>query len=153
MLIVFLDNLQLSRIHFLELYCKLDLHVQENWKSHTGKNYGNLFRHLRKCLILLNWLSIRYTHFYCKKLAIINAIVFYKCLLDWSTRNCLGSFKHFVKWFVKPISIGQRLDASKRELATAIKSELFNQSYFTDFLFRKLMHIFERLLFRCSYEF
>merc|ERR1712187_477905 len=45
------------------------------------------------------------------------------CLLDWANPQCLGSLDDFEENFAKPICIGQRFDANKRELATARKKQ------------------------------
>lgn len=45
------------------------------------------------------------------------------CLLDWANPHCLGSSDDFESSFARPICIGQRFNANKRELATARKKQ------------------------------
>ena len=43
------------------------------------------------------------------------------CILDWAQPGCLGRLADFQEEYVRPIELGQRHDANKRELAQARK--------------------------------
>ncbi len=61
----------------------------------------------------LNWLKYYISYF----------LFVFRCLLDWANPNCLGSMENFNNEFATPIKLGQRFDATKRELALARKSK------------------------------
>lgn len=45
------------------------------------------------------------------------------CLLDWANPDCLGTLDEFDEKFAHTINLGQRFNATKRELATARKRQ------------------------------
>ncbi|XP_066929010.1 DNA excision repair protein ERCC-6-like 2 [Clytia hemisphaerica] len=59
------------------------------------------------------------------------------CLLDWANPGCLGSSKAFEERFERPIMFGQRLDATKRELATARKKQQELALLHSDWMLRR----------------
>ena len=71
----------------------------------------------------------------------------FRCLLDWANPNCLGTSVDFEERFARPITVGQRFDANKRELATARKSEcliLFVHTIFSRSLARSPHVVLEK---------
>ncbi|CAI9611706.1 unnamed protein product, partial [Staurois parvus] len=43
------------------------------------------------------------------------------CVMDWAVPGCLGSRNQFKEEFSNPVELGQRHNATKRELATGRK--------------------------------
>ena len=60
----------------------------------------------------------------CYRHCISTVVIFLqRCLLDWVNPGCLGSLEEFTEHFALPIKHGQTFEATKRQLATARKSE------------------------------
>ncbi|XP_057299784.1 DNA excision repair protein ERCC-6-like 2 isoform X1 [Hydractinia symbiolongicarpus] len=52
-----------------------------------------------------------------------NSLKEFWCLLDWANPGCLGTLDEFDEKFARTINLGQRFNATKRELATARKRQ------------------------------